>query len=831
MPTPRHRQHLHDGWSLRCHRAAEGAPSIAPVAATVPGCVHTDLLAHGLIPDPFADEQEQAVAWVADCDWAYACRFDVDPAVLSHQRVELVFDGLDTLATITLNGVAVATTANMHRRYRFDVTGLVQPVGNELEVVFRSATEEADRLAATEGEWPSSSFGRRFNYLRKMACSWGWDWGPWLTTAGIWRAAAIEGWSGARLADVRTATTIAPGERGRLAVSVDVARSDSWPGDQHVSVVLTDPTGTTVGHGEAPVTSTADGTVVVDVDAGRIERWWPHTLGSQPLYGVAVVLVDASGTVIDARSLRVGFRTVELDTTPDATGAAFTLVVNGRPTFVRGVNWIPDDVFPSRITGDDYRERLTQAVDANVDLIRVWGGGIYEDDRFYDRCDELGLLVWQDFLFACAAYPEHLLVDEVAAEAADNVSRLAHHASLAIWNGNNENLWGHVDWGWDDVLRGRSWGAGFYHDLLPRICRELDPTRPYWPGSPYSGSDSVAPNADAHGCVHVWDVWNQLDLDRYRDHTPRFVAEFGWQAPPSLVTMADHVSPGHFRRDSAAMRNHQKAADGDLKLDRGIVPRFGELDDLDRFWYAAQVVQARAVRAGVEHFRSLRPYCMGTIWWQLNDCWPVASWAVVDGAGRPKPAWYALRAAYRSQLLTIQPRGDRLALVAVNDGVDPWHLDARVRRIAFHGDELAATTFTATVAPGATEVRLLDPAVAVAGDRHDEVLIARDQGGAGGADAWWWYAPDRSLRLPTPALVVTQRTVDGGVELDISSSVVVRELTIQPERVHPGARADRQLIDLEPGAVERVSVTGVGADAVPQLLVPPVCWSIATLLS
>jgi beta-mannosidase len=730
---------LTTGWSLHQYRRSAAAPEMPPVAAEVPGCVHTDLLAAGLIPDPFLGINENDVAWVADCDWRYRCDFEVTDEHLRHDHVELEFDGLDTLATVSVNGEIVDETANMHRRYRFDVRHLLRPGPNQLDVVFRSAAQHCEQVRAEEGEWPSASFGRPFNHLRKMACSWGWDWGPQLTTAGVWRTVTLEAWSVGRLSDVRTRTTIDDHELGTLVVDTDVVAGAASSG-LRLRTTLSDPDGDEIAATTVPV---ALGTTRAVIAAGAIRRWWPHTLGDQPLYDVRVELLDGDSSELDDRDLpdmvqatrrvRVGFRTIELDTSADDTGSSFTFVVNGRAMFVRGVNWIPDDVFVSRVEPARYRARIGQAIDANVDLLRVWGGGIYEDDAFYEICDERGVLVWQDFAFACAAYPEHLLADEVEAEAYGNVSRLMHHASLAIWNGNNENLWGYWDWGWRDRLRDRPWGAGFYHDVLPRICAELDPDRPYWPGSPWSGSHEVAPNADAHGCVHVWDVWNDLDLIRYRDHTPRFVAEFGWQAPPSVRTLEEAIGPGGLHRDSPAWRSHQKATDGDAKLDRGIVARFGRVDDFEAFCHAAHVVQARAVRAGVEHFRSLRPWCMGTIWWQLNDCWPVTSWSVVDGAGRRKPAWYALREAYRSRLLTVQPRGDRLVVFALNETSEPWRLDTEVVRRRVDGHRCAEEPVRLVVPAGGQAAHPISGAVAAAGDPTGEGSpSARNPTGPGG---------------------------------------------------------------------------------------------------
>jgi beta-mannosidase len=390
---------LNDGWRLRPMRVDDGhaVPDVLP--ASVPGCVHTDLLAAGVIADPFFDTNETLVGWVADSDWMYLNTFTVPDDVRRHDHVELVFDGLDTLATITLNGTNVGSTANMHRSYRFDVGTLLTDGDNELTVGFRSATRYCDALRHTEGDWPSASNDRPFNYLRKMACGWGWDWGPWLTTAGIWRPVSLHGWSSGRLLSVCPTARVGDGERGTIDIVVNTAGTKPL----RARVRLTGPDGAVVADSEHQIISDHQ---QLTLDCGVVRRWWPHTHGEQPLYRLDVALAHGDHD-IDSWNRRLGFRTVELDTTADATGAAFTFVVNGSPVFARGVNWIPDDPFPSRVTPERYRRRLAQAKAANVDMIRVWGGGIYEDDAFYEACDELGLMVWQDFLFACAAYPEH----------------------------------------------------------------------------------------------------------------------------------------------------------------------------------------------------------------------------------------------------------------------------------------------------------------------------------------------------------------------------------------------------------------------------------------
>jgi beta-mannosidase len=700
----------------------------------------------------------------------------------------------------------------MHRTYRFDVGALLTEGDNRLSVTFDSATRYCDALRGSEGHWPSASFERPYNYLRKMACSWGWDWGPWLTTAGIWRPVALHGWSDDRLVSVRPTTHVDGDDHGTVDLIVATVGNGGT-----VKVRLWDPEGAVVAESQHDITG---GDVQLEVAAGTVRRWWPHTLGEQPLYTLEIELLH-DGEAIDSWARRIGFRTVDLDTSADATGAAFTFVVNGSPIFARGVNWIPDDVFPSRITSAQYRERLQQAKDANVDMIRVWGGGIYEDDAFYEACDELGLLVWQDFLFACAAYPEHLLVDEVEAEVRDNVPRLMSHPSLVVWNGNNENIWGYVDWGWQERLQGRTWGAGFYFDVLPRICAELDPARPYWPGSPYSGSMDVAPNADAHGCAHLWDVWNQLDYTRYRDHAPRFASEFGWQAPPSWQTLRSSISDPVLAPDSPGMAHHQKALDGDLKLTRGLAAHVGVPAGFDAWWFGTQLMQARAVTTGIEHLRSLRGHCMGSIWWQLNDCWPVTSWAVVDGGGVRKPAWHALRDAYRDQLLTVQPRGSALVVFAVNDSSEPWSVDGTVRRVRFDGTVIAESAVRLTVGPLSVASVELAADVSAADDPTSEVLVVD----GGGQRTWWWFAPDHSLALAEPTLTATWERNGHLLLGTITTDVFVRDLTIYPDRLVAEAAIDRQLISLLPGETTEVTITGLG-DADPRLLLTkPYRWS------
>ncbi|GAA3206304.1 glycoside hydrolase family 2 protein [Actinocorallia longicatena] len=790
---------MSEGWTL-------GTAS-GPIPAQVPGCVHVDLLAAGLIEDPYLDANELGVAWVGREDWRYTTVLPAPPD--GFERTDLVFDGLDTVAAVELDGAVLGRTRNMHRSYRFDVTGRA---GAALSVLFTSAYTEAEGLRETLGARPNA-YPEPFNFIRKMACSFGWDWGPTLVTAGLWREVRLESWSTARLAAVRPLVTV-EGTTGRVEAHLDLERTESGAGRELL---------VTVEVGGRSSTTTATGAAAVAVlEVPGPALWWPRGYGEQPLHTCTVTLSDG-GTVLDRWERRIGFRTVELDQAKDAHGTAFTLKVNGTPVFARGVNWIPDDALPVRVTPERYRHRLTQAADAGVDLVRVWGGGIYEDRAFYDVCDELGLLVWQDFPFACAAYPEERpLRGEIEAEARENVVRLAPHPSLVLWNGNNENLWGFRDWDWEEDLAGDSWGEGYYLGLLPRIVAELDPTRPYSPGSPWSGSWDHHPNDPAHGPSHSWDVWNRRDYDAYLEDVPRFAAEFGWQAPPAFATVRASISDEPLTASSPGMLHHQKAADGNGKLDRGLAHHFTEPAAFDDWHYLTQVNQARAIATGVAHWRSHWPVCAGTVVWQLNDCWPVTSWAAIDGNARPKPLYFELRRLYADRLLTFQTRDGARVLAVDNQSPEPWEGTALVRRLLADGAEAGAGELPFAVPPRSVALLPLPAGLATIKDPVREFLVAD----AEGLRDVVLGCEDKDFAYPPADLAFALKPGDGALEIVITAGSFVRDLLVQADRLGERAEADRGLATLLPGESVTVTVTGLGGADVDEAAVRSAVFSV-----
>ncbi|HEY4151729.1 MAG TPA: glycoside hydrolase family 2 protein, partial [Pseudolysinimonas sp.] len=660
---------LHDGWTVVAleGRVPTDVRDAGAIAATVPGTVHTDLLAAGLIDDPYLDDNEHLQAWIGSTSWRYSMSFAWKNEGFDH--ADLVFDGLDTFATVRLNGRVILSSSNQHRSFRVPAREVLLEGANTLEVDFDAPVPAADRASEQLGARPHANH-HPFNSVRKMASSFGWDWGIDTATSGIWRAIRLESWSTARIGSVRPVPRI-EGTDGVLAVTVEV---------EGVATVR-------ASIGGASSTAAAG---ELSLRVPEVERWWPRGYGAPHRYPLLIELLDESAVVIESRILQIGFREVQLQLTPDDDGTGMRFVVNGVPIWMRGVNWIPDDAFPHRVTRERYAERMTQAEFANVGLIRVWGGGIYESDDFYDLCDERGMLAWQDFLFACAAYAdEEPLRSEVEAEAREAVARIGAHPSVVLFNGNNENLEGFEEWGWKDRLDGRSWGASYYHELLPSIVAELAPHVSYTPGSPFSPGEASRPNDPAHGSVHIWDLWNQRDWPDYRQYRPRFVAEFGWQGPPTWTTLTRSIHDDPLTPESPGMLVHQKAIDGNTKLAAGLVHHAPVPDDMRAWHWAMQLNQARAIGTALEHFRSIAPVNMGAIVWQLNDCWPVTSWSAIDGDGREKPLLYALKHAFAPRLLTIQPRGDGLAVVLSNETDESWAGQLIIERLDYDGVTLA----------------------------------------------------------------------------------------------------------------------------------------------
>ncbi|HRE25187.1 MAG TPA: glycoside hydrolase family 2 protein [Anaerolineales bacterium] len=753
------------------------------IPAQVPGGVHTDLLAAGLIPDPFVGDNERKVQWVAEADWEYEGSFTVDADLLTQPHVDLVADGLDTLATVTLNGHTLGSTENLYRQYRWDVKPFLQTGANTLRVVFASTVKY---IAARQAVRPMVGVPQAIPggpYVRKAPCHFGWDWGPQLPPIGVWKDLRLEAYA-ARLEDVHVRQRWSGGE---VSIEANAIATNVADGALSARLEVIAPDGLTVTQ-QAEVAANGGASLIALLIKPQL--WWPAGYGEQPLYTVRVTLLDAAGAALDVNEKRIGLRTLELRQEPDAWGKSFQFVVNGVKIMAKGANWIPTDSFPTRITIAQLEQLLGAAVAANMNMLRVWGGGLYEDERFYDVCDRLGLLVWQDFTFACSVYPlnDPAFLENVRHEVAENVRRLRHRASLALWCGNNEIEQGWAEWGWmagntlDDL---RAAYDDFFHRMLPAWVAAEDPDHSYWPSSPSSDTPFVKPNGQQQGDAHYWDVWHgRKPFTAYRDQYPRFMSEFGFQALPPLATIKTYAEPSDWNMTSYVMDQHQKNASGNSLMVGQMLDTFQLPKDFQSLVYLSLALQAEGIRYGVEHWRRHPDRVAGIIYWQLNDCWPVASWSSLDYFGRWKALHYAARRFFAPLLLSIEDAPPKQGLYVSNDGlaaqtgVINWSLET------LGGEPLASGEEPVQVAPqSATAVRMLDFADRITeANRRDTIFVAELwQGDTRVARQVATFVPTKHLLLSDPGLSADVAEANGTLSITLKARRLARLVEVALE--------------------------------------------------
>lgn len=621
--------------------------------ATVPGSVYQDLLDNRKMEDPYYRDNELKALELMDNDFTYVLSFDVEEEMTERENILLHFDGIDTLAEIFLNGHSLANVNNMHRTWEFPVKEYLLAGINELKLVFFSPTRYIEAEDERKPITGSSDAMRGFPYLRKAHCMFGWDWGPRLPDAGIWREVMLIAYDEVRL-DGAYITQIHENGKVTLKTRVDVqkegeerilsfGKDDRKLQEYSYRITVTDP----------------DGEVWIGKEYIEIEEpklWWPNGFGAQPLYQVEVELL-AGDQVLDSWKKRIGLRTMTIHIEKDEWGESFAHEVNGVRIFAMGADYIPEDNILPRVTAERTYDLLLQAKNANFNCVRVWGGGNYPYDAFWDACDELGLIVWEDFMFACAVYDlTEEFEESITAEFIDNIKRIRHHASLGLWCGNNE-MEMFVDEGWGD-LRQKSDYVKMYEYILPKVLKQYDPNTFYWPASPSSGGAFDDANAENRGDVHYWDVWHgNKPITEYRKFYFRYVSEFGFQSFPSLKTVETFTEPEDRNIFSYVMEKHQRNSSANGKIMNYMEQTFLYPSSFDTVLYASQLLQAEAIRYGVEHFRRNRGRCMGTVIWQLNDCWPVASWASIDYYGRWKALHYYAKRFFAPVMLSCAEEG------------------------------------------------------------------------------------------------------------------------------------------------------------------------------
>lgn len=632
-------------------------------SAHVPGSVYADLMADGTMPDPFWRENELDAFERMKKDYVYQRTFTVTEAQLAHAHVELVCEGLDTLAHVSLNGREIAFADNMHITWVWDVKEQLHAGENTLEIRFDSPILYCAKKAEEAPGWESSDATPGFRHLRKAHCMFGWDWGPRLPDAGIWRPIFLRTWDAARL---ENALMLQAHHDGVVDVTIrpEIAGESAWAAE------ITAPDGEVI---IIPETTAAEQVITIE----HPQLWWPNGLGKQPLYRVTVRL--ATG---DTRTWRIGLRTMTVSREKDEWGEEFCHVVNGMKVFAMGADYIPEDNILARVTPERTRRLLEDCKAANFNAIRVWGGGYYPDDAFYDICDELGLMVWQDLMYACAFYD--LTPDferSIRVETHQNVARLRHHASLALICGNNEMEMFMADAN-SALINHRTWEfvptyphhitdyVKMFEYILPAIVKETAPQTYWWPASPSSGGNFDAPNDENRGDNHYWDVWHgEKPFTEYRKFFFRYASEFGFQSFPCLKSVKQFTLPDDRNIFSRIMERHQRNQAANGKILSYLSQTFRYPNSFDDLLYASQLMQAEAIRYGVEHWRRNRGRCMGAIIWQLNDIWPVASWASIDYYGRWKALHYAAKRFFAPVMISAEEEGE----LSQNPKINEYH--------------------------------------------------------------------------------------------------------------------------------------------------------------
>lgn len=785
-------KNLHEGWKFRQARLTNWYP------ATVPGVVHTDLLQNKIIEDPFFRLNERGLQWIDKEDWVYETCFTLAADMMRKENMELVFEGLDTYADVYLNDECILKADNMFRRWSIPVRQYIREENNILKVYFHSPVKiDVPKWDALPYQYPASNdqsengglFNKKISiFARKAGYHYGWDWGPRLVTSGIWRPVYIMAWSDLRINDVFIEQKEVGAGRAVIAGHVELDADKDMDG---VLVTITDEaTGRVLGEWQADL-KRGTNRVTVDFVLHKPKLWWSNGLGEPFLYRFRTDII-AGGELLDSKTERVGIRSLKVVHQPDKDGHTFYIELNGRPVFAKGANYIPSDNFLPRVTPENYKKTILDAAGVNMNMLRVWGGGIYENDVFYDLCDEHGIMIWQDFMFACSMYPaEGALLDNIHQEAVDNVKRLRNHACIALWCGNNECQDAWLGWGWKREIERQNkeyadkiWAQyrQQYHVTLPGVVREYAPGTFYWPSSPFAFEGEMSGTTD--GDRHYWSVWHgKAPISDYDSEKSRFFSEYGFQSFPefdSVKRYAPHPEDWDIR--SEVMMSHQRGGDhANGLIETYLLNEYKKTRDFRAFLYMNHVLQGDAIKTAIESHRRQMPYNMGTLFWQHNDCWPVASWASRDYYGRWKAQHYYTRKVYDDILISPVVEGDDLKVYAVSDRLEntSGRLQLQVCRfdgtVVYHWDKSVGISGNdSRVCFSAPFAKLLE------GAGRGTVYVRVDYTDKSGRVYHNNYCLDKqkNMNYPKVDLQVEVRSIEGGYEVTVSADKFARAVCL-----------------------------------------------------
>ncbi|MDD4514592.1 glycoside hydrolase family 2 protein [Massilibacteroides sp.] len=731
-------QKIDKGWTFKQERGNNWYP------ATVPGVVHTDLMDNKIIEDPFFRLNERGVQWIDKEDWIYKIQLNVSSELFDKDNIELDFKGLDTYADVYLNDSCILKANNMFREWRVDVKGLLKKADNELRIYFHSPIKmdipKFDALnyvneAGNDQSQNGGVFDKKVSvFARKAGYHYGWDWGPRLVTSGIWRPVYLEGWNNARIDNVHYIQEKVSAKRANIKVKAEVLADKAG---EAVLTIKADG----IKNGWTTKASLTKGVNLIEKDivVNNPKLWWSNGLGEPHLYSFTTT-VSFNGKEADSRTENLGIRELKVINEKDEFGHTFYFRLNGVNVFAKGANYIPQDNFLPRLTFKNYEKTILDAVNANMNMLRIWGGGIYEEDMFYELCDKYGILVWQDFMFACSTYPMNPeMLDNIRHEAKDNIIRLRNHPSIAIWCGNNESHTAWFNWGWMPKFKKlgvldemRKDYKDVFHGVLEEAVAEYDPTAFYWPSSPYGGDpdakcESGTVNWNPNGDAHYWGVWHAKDsIANYNHIRARFFSEYGFQSFPEYQSVLKYA-PEERDHDifSEVMMAHQRGGShANGLIEWYLLNEYRKPKDFQNFLYMGQLLQGDAIKTAIEAHRRDMPYCMGSLYWQHNDCWPVASWSSRDYYGRWKAQHYFAKKAFANILVSPIAENGTLNVYVVSDNLYKIKGHLILRVLDLKGNVVTTQKVYVTLPANTSKIQLTEKIEKLLGDKKaNEVVV------------------------------------------------------------------------------------------------------------
>lgn len=771
---------LHEGWCFRQEGSDEW------LEAQVPGCNFTDLLHHAKIEDPFFGENEEHLQWIEEKNWEYKCVFKIEPESLQCSEIELVFEGLDTYCEVFLNGQKILKSENMFIAHRVPCKEYLLYGDNELLVLFRSPIlENRDQQEKIGIIYPAEndrSTDKLSVFARKAPYHFGWDWGPRFVTSGIWRPVYLQHINKGRISNVHVTQHWRSNTQVKLDFDVEVDILE----EIHGKLVVHSDQVSVNGHWEG-VFKLGLNRTTLSVTLSNPKRWWPHGLGEAHLYGFEIELI-LGDSLVHATSERVGLRTVEVINEPDHFGESFYLKVNGQPVFMKGANYIPLDSFLPRQTKEKYDQLFRDVTQASMNMLRVWGGGTYEDDYFYQLADEKGILIWQDFMFACTLYPgTYEFLDNIKTEAVYNIKRLRNHACLALWCGNNEIEMGIEKWGWQGKFgytdqqyeKLKAEYHSLFRQLLPGIVSDLDPSRFYLPSSPIGHWEVVSD--DSRGDNHYWGVWHGEEaFEAYSQRVPRFMSEYGFQSFPLQDSVSKYIPRKDQHVDSASMKLHQKHPRGNRIISETILNYYRSPKDFESFLYLGQVVQAEGLKVAFEAHRKAKPFCMGSLYWQLNDCWPVASWSGIDYYGKWKALHYQAKRSFSTYLVLAHMEGGTISFYVVSDSLKAEKALLTLAWKDRKGMPISGKQLPLALEPNAS-VEVLSEEIGKMPSLPFCCVMTLTIGDKPVSKNIFYPAKIRDIDLPKPAIDYKLSEEEGRISIDLVSSTFVKNLYVHLE--------------------------------------------------